>query len=68
MVNGYPNKFIGDRFKEWYLTQISKHFENIKALEEVDAKIALSVLKPLCGQLLVKLYNETTEGRKIILS
>ena len=55
-------------FVEWYTTQIFKQLEDGEALESIDVKLWLPVLKSPYAGWLVILYNELTssESSKII--
>jgi hypothetical protein len=63
-------KYLAKHFNEWYTTQVTKQLENGTALEEIDVKLCVSLLKPLQAEWLVTLYNELTslENRGVILS
>ena len=67
-VNGYVKKFLAKHFKEWDTVQISKQLKDGKALEGIDGKRCVPILKPLHAEGVMSLYNKVTssESRKII--
>ena len=46
-VNGAAKAFLKSEFAEWYSSCTAAQLDNDKAIENVDLKLILSVLKPL---------------------
>ena len=69
-VNGFAKKFCKKKFNHWYMDQISKQLDSGKAIEEVEVKLQLTMLKPLHAEWLTELYNHMTklEGKEVIVN
>jgi len=69
-VNGFAKKFCKKTFGHWYMDQISKQLDAGKAIEEVDVRLQLTMLKPLHAEWLTELYNHMTkpEGKEVIIN
>ena len=67
-VNGSAKRFMAKKFNGWYSDQITEQLESGKALEDVDVKLRLSILKPLHAGWVVDFYNYMTsaDGKKLI--
>ena len=63
-VNGSAKRFLAKKFNGWYSQQISDELESGKSLEEIDAKLRLSTLKPLHAGWIVDLCNYIINGWK----
>ena len=69
-VNGYVKRFMRAKFNSWYSSQLRRQLDEGKQLQDIDAPLRLSTLKPFHAEWLVDCYNHmaTTVGRNIILS
>ena len=56
-ANGSAKRFMAKKFNGWYSDQITEQLESGKALEDVDVKLRLSILKPLHAGWVVDFYN-----------
>ena len=67
-VNGYPKRFMARKFNDWYTQQVSAQLHKGIAIDKIDIKLGLSLLKPLHAGWLVDFYNHMTSGaaKKII--
>ena len=67
-VNGYAKRFMARKFNDWCMQQVSAQLDKGIAIDEVDIKLCLSLLKPLHAEWLVDFYNHMTSGaaKKII--
>ena len=67
-VNGYEKRFMAQKFNDWYTQQVSAQLDKGIAIDEIDIKLRLSLLKPLHAEWLVDFYNHMTSGaaKKII--
>ena len=62
--------FLKANFSQWYSEQIQDALDSGKAIEDIEVKVPLSVMKPLHGCWLIEMYNELTSARckKVIKS
>ena len=62
--------FTKHKFNEWYANEISSQLDAGVALESVDIKMKLSIMKPIHAGWLVELYNQMTteDGKWVIMS
>ena len=69
-VNKYAKTFTKRKFNEWYANEISSQLDAGVALESVDVKMKLSIMKPIHAGWLVQLYNQMTseDGKRVIMS
>ena len=69
-VNSYAKRFITRKFNDWYTQQKSAQLDKGIAIDEINIKLPLSLLKPLYAEWLVDFYNHMTSGaaKKIINS
>ena len=51
------------KFSQWYFKQIQDALDSDKAIEDIEIKVPLSVVKPLHGCWLIEMYNELTSVR-----
>ena len=56
--NQWANKFMRDRFSQWYAGVSRQHLDEGKILEEVEIKFPLSAMKPLRATWIIGMYNE----------
>ena len=70
MTNKWAKKFLKTKFSQWYSEQIQDALDNGKAIEDIEVKVPLSVMKPLHGCWLIEMYHELTSARckKVIKS
>ena len=69
-VNGYMKRFMRAKSNSWYSSQLRRHLDEGKQLQDIDFPLRLSILKPFHAEWLADCYNQmtTTAGRNIILS
>ena len=69
-VNSYAKRFMTRKFNDWYTQQKSAQLDKGIAIDEINIKLPLSLLKPLYAEWLVDFYNHMTSGaaKKIINS
>ena len=56
-VNGAAKAFLKSKFTEWYSNCIAAQLDEGKAIENVEVKLKLSVLKPLQTKWIIDLFN-----------
>ena len=61
-VNGYAKRFMARKFNDWYTQQVSARLDKGIAIDEIDIKLLLSLLKLLHAEWLVDIYNHMTSG------
>ena len=61
-VNGYAKRFMARKFNDWYTQQVSARLDKGIAIDEIDIKLPLSLLKLLHAEWLVDIYNHMTSG------
>ena len=68
--NKWAKKCLKTKFSQWYSEQIQDTFDGDKAIEDIEVKVPLGVMKPLHGCWLIEMYNELTSARckKVIKS
>ena len=56
------------KFTEWFAEKIDEGLEEGKALEDIDIKLTLTLLKPIHGSWICDLYNylSSSKGKSII--
>ena len=59
-VNGSAKAFMKKKFTEWYSCSIAKQLDEGKAVEDIDAELKLSILKPLHTEWIKQLYYYMT--------
>ena len=66
--NGYAKKYCKSKFNHWCISEITKQMDDGKSVEEIDAKLQLTSLKPLHAEWLAELHNKMTtkEGKDIM--
>ena len=62
MVNGCAKRFMAQKFNDWYTQQVSAQLDKGIAVDEIDIKLHLSLLKPLPAEWLVDFYNHMASG------
>ena len=64
--NGYAKEFMSRKFSGWYTQQISLQLEKGVPIDEIDAKLHLSLIKPLHAEWMTHFYNQmaTPESKK----
>ena len=69
-TNNWAKEFLKTKFSQWYSEQIQDALDSGKAIEDIEVKVPLSVMKPLHGCWLIEMYNELTSARckKVIKS
>ena len=67
-VKGYAKRLMAQKFNNWYTQQVSSQLDKGIAIDEIDLKLRLSLLKPLHAEWLVDFYNHMASGaaKKII--
>ena len=66
-VNKSVKKFMRNKFREWYASQLQKHLDkDTDSLNPVDLR--LSTLKPVGAQWLISLYDYLKEHESIIVN
>ena len=67
-VNGSAKSFLKAKFTEWCAEKIDEGLEEGKALEDIDIKLTLTLLKPIHGSWICDLYNylSSSKGKSII--
>ena len=67
-VNGSAKSFLKAKFTEWFAEKIDKGLEEGKALEDIDIKLTLTLLKTIHGSWICDLYNylSSSKGKSII--
>ena len=68
--NKWAKKFLKTKFSQWYSEQIQDTLDGDKAIQDIEVKVPLGVMKPLHGCWLIEMYNELTSARckKVIKS
>ena len=61
-VNAYAKYFMARKFSDWYTQQVSAQLDKGIAIDEINIKLRLSLLKPLHAEWLVDFYNHMTSG------
>ena len=61
-VNGFAKRFMARKFNDWYTEQVSAQLDKGIAIDDIDIKLRLSLIKPLHASWLVDLYNHMTSG------
>ena len=61
-VNGFAKRFMARKFNDWYTEQVSAQLDKGIAIDDIDIKLRLSLVKPLHASWLVDLYNHMTSG------
>ena len=61
-VNGTAKQFMKRKFIDWYAKQIVYAMNDGTAVENIDIKMKLSVMKPLHASWIIELYNYMTPG------
>ena len=46
-VNGYAKRFMARKFNDWYTQKVCAQLDKGIAIDEIDIKLRLSLLKPL---------------------
>ena len=66
----WAKEFLKMKFSQWYSEQIQDALDSGKAVEGIEFKVPLSVMKPLYGCWLIEMQNELTSARcqKVIKS
>ena len=66
--NGYGKRFMARKFNDCFMQYISVQLDKGIVIDKIDAKLRLSLLKPLHAECLVGFYNHITSGaaKKII--
>ena len=69
-TNKWAKEFLNTKFLQWHSKQIQDALDSDKAIEDIEVKVPLSVMKPLHGCWLIEMYNEQTLARckKVIKS
>ena len=62
-INGAAKAFLKKKYSEWYSGEISKALADGIALDHIEIKLKLSVLKPLQAKLIAELYNYLTSEK-----
>ena len=62
-VNGAAKAFLKRKYIEWYSGEISKALADGIALDDIEIKLKLSVLKPFQAKWIVELQLSTSWGR-----
>ena len=62
-INGAAKAFLKRIYIEWYSKQISKALADGTALDNIEIKLKLSVLKPLQDKWIVELHNYLTSEK-----
>ena len=62
-TNKLAKEFLKTKFSQWYSQQIQDALDSAKAVEDIEVKVPLSVMKPLHGCWLIEMYNELTSAR-----
>ena len=61
-VNGFAKRFMARKFNDWYAEQVSAQLDKGIAIDDINIKLRLSLIKPLHASWLVDLYNHRTSG------
>jgi len=61
-VNGFAKRFMARKFNDWYTEQVSAQLDKGVAIDEIDIKLRLSLMKPLHAGWMVDFYNHMTSG------
>jgi hypothetical protein len=69
-VDSWAKKFMKEKYAVWYSSQIKAGLEKGIAIDEIDVKTQLTVVKPLHAKWLIEMYNEVTteKGKEIIIN
>ena len=69
-VNGAAKQFMKKKFVGWYAKQIVTEMNKGTAVENIDVKMKLSIMKPLHAYWLIQLYDFMTSsaGREICVN
>ena len=62
-TNKWGKEFLKTKFSQWYSEQIQNALDNGKAIEDIEVKVPVSVMKPLHGCWLIEMFNELTSAR-----
>ena len=62
-VKGAAKAFLKGKYTEWYSGEISKALADSIALDDVEIKLKLSVLKPLQAKWIVEIYKYLTSEK-----
>ena len=62
-TNKWAEEFLKTKFLQLYSEQIQDALDSDKAIEDIEVKVPLSVMKALHGCWLIKMYNELTSAR-----
>ena len=67
-VKGYAKRLMARKFNDWYAQKVSSQLDKGIAIDEIDLKLRLSLLKPLRAEWLVDFYNHmaSAAAKKII--
>ena len=65
-TNKWAKEFLKTKFSQWYSKQIQDVLDSSKAIEDIEVKVPLSVMKPLHGCWLIELtsarYNKVIKS------
>ena len=69
-INGWLKKLMKAKFNAWFAEQQRTQLEAGTALEDIDIKFLLTVMKPLHVGWLISCYDKlsSSEGRQVVLS
>ena len=69
-TNKWSKEFLKTKFSQWYSEETQDASDSGKAIEDIEVKLPISVMKPLHGCWFIEMYNELTSARckKVIKS
>ena len=59
-VNRSAKSFFKRKFTEWYSNEIKVQLEAGTKLDDIEVKLTLTTLKPLCSTWIIEFYNKMT--------
>lgn len=69
-VNSWAKKFMKEKFAMWYCSKIKEALDKGIAIDEIDIKTPLTMIKPLHAKWLIEMYDELTsdKGRNVVVN
>ena len=69
-VNSWAERFMKEKFTMWYASKVKESLDHGVAIDYIDIKTPLTLIKPLHTKWIIDMYNQLTseKGKEIMMS